>query len=214
MPSRSRSTSSFDFDEKINLSMRGSVGDKMNMDFNYDTESTFRYDAKKINLKYEGKEDEIIKLLEAGNVEFPTNSSLIKGASSLFGLRTDLQFGKLTLQTVISQKTSNTSVVSSKGGTQLTTYEIEITDYDENKHFFLAHYFRDNYDRSMSQLPTVLSGVTINRIEVWVTNKTSDYNNPRNIVAFTDIGESRHIINGIWTDYAVNGITSNEANDL
>ena len=214
LPSRSRSTSSFDFDEKINLSMRGSVGDKMNMDFNYDTESTFRYDAKKINLKYEGKEDEIIKLLEAGNVEFPTNSSLIKGASSLFGLRTDLQFGKLTLQTVISQKTSNTNVVSSKGGTQLTTYEIEITDYDENKHFFLAHYFRDNYDRSMSQLPTVLSGVTINRIEVWVTNKTSDYNNPRNIVAFTDIGESRHISNGIWTGYAGNGIPSNEANDL
>ena len=214
LPSRSRSTNSFDFDEKINLSMRGSVGDKMNMDFNYDTESTFRYDAKKINLKYEGKEDEIIKLLEAGNVEFPTNSSLIKGASSLFGLRTDLQFGKLTLQTVISQKTSNTSVVSSKGGTQLTTYEIEITDYDENKHFFLAHYFRDNYDRSMSQLPTVLSGVTINRIEVWVTNKTSDYNNPRNIVAFTDIGESRHISNGIWTGYAGNGIPSNEANDL
>ena len=214
LPSRSRSTSSFDFDEKINLSMRGSVGDKMNMDFNYDTESTFRYDAKKINLKYEGKEDEIIKLLEAGNVEFPTNSSLIKGASSLFGLRTDLQFGKLTLQTVISQKTSNTSVVSSKGGTQLTTYEIEITDYDENKHFFLAHYFRDNYDRSMSQLPTVLSGVTINRIEVWVTNKTSDYNNPRNIVAFTDIGESRHISNDIWTGYAGNGIPSNEANDL
>ena len=214
LPSRSRKTNSFDFDEKINLNMRGSVGDKMNMDFNYDTEATFRYDAKKINLKYEGKEDEVIKLLEAGNVEFPTNSSLIKGASSLFGVRADLQFGKLTLQTVLSQKTSNTSVVSSKGGTQLTTYEIEITDYDENKHFFLAHYFRDNYDRSMSQLPTVLSGVTINRIEVWITNKTSDYNNPRNIVAFTDIGESNHISNSLWPGNGGNGIPSNEANNL
>ena len=214
LPSRSRSTNSFDFDEKINLNMKGSVGDKMNMDFNYDTESTFSYDAKKINLKYEGKEDEVIKLLEAGNVTFPTNSSLIKGASSLFGIRADLQFGKLSLQTVLSQKTSNTSVVSSKGGTQLTTYEIEITAYDENKHFFLAHYFRDNYDRSMSQLPTVLSGITINRIEVWVTNKTSDYNNPRNIVAFTDIGESRHISNAMWTGNGGNGIPANEANNL
>jgi cell surface protein SprA len=139
LPERSRKTQSFDFDEKINLNVRGSVGDKMNMDFNYNTEATFSYDAKKINLKYEGKEDEVIKLIEAGNVTFPTNSSLIKGASSLFGIRTDLQFGKLTLQTVISQKTSNTSVVSSKGGTQLNTYEIEITDYEENKHFFLAH---------------------------------------------------------------------------
>ena len=214
LPSRSRNTNSFDFDEKINLNMRGSVGDKMNMDFNYNTEATFSYDAKKINLKYEGKEDEVIKLLEAGNVSFPTNSSLIKGASSLFGIRADMQFGKLTLQTVVSQKTSNTNVVNSKGGTQLTTYEIEITNYDENKHFFLAHYFRDNYDRSMSQLPTVLSGITINRIEVWITNKTSDYNNPRNIVAFTDIGESNHISNPLWTGSSRNGIPANEANDL
>ena len=200
LPSRSRNTSSFDFDEKINLNMRGSVGDKMNMDFNYNTEATFSYD---------GKEDEIIKLLEAGNVTFPTNSSLIKGASSLFGIRADFQFGKLSLQTVVSQKTSSTNVVNSKGGTQLTTYEIEIT-----KHFFLAHYFRDNYDRSMSQLPTVLSGVTINRIEVWVTNKTSDYTNPRNIVAFTDIAESSHTSNDNWVSNGSTPLPHNDANSL
>ena len=214
LPSRSRRTNSFDFDEKINLNVRGSVGDKMNMDFNYNTEATFSYDAKKINLKYDGKEDEIIKLVEAGNVSFPTNSSLIKGASSLFGIRTDLQFGKLLLQTVVSQKTSNSTVVDSKGGTQLTTFEIEITNYDENKHFFLAHYFRDSYDRSMSQLPTVLSGIDISRIEVWVTNKTSDYNNPRNIVAFTDIAENRHISNTAWNAMGSNAIPHNNANDL
>ena len=214
LPERSRKTQSFDFDEKINLNVRGSVGDKMNMDFNYNTEATFSYDAKKINLKYEGKEDEVIKLIEAGNVTFPTNSSLIKGASSLFGVRADLQFGKLTLQTVVSQKTSNTSVVSSKGGTQLNTYEIEVTAYEENKHFFLAHYFRDNYDRSMSQLPTVLSGVSINRIEVWVTNKTSDYNNPRNIVAFTDLAENSHISNPLWGATGTGQLPSNNANNL
>ena len=214
LPSRSRRTNSFDFDEKINLNVKGSVGDKMNMDFNYNTEATFSYDAKKINLKYDGKEDEIVKLVEAGNVSFPTNSSLIKGASSLFGIRTDLQFGKLSLQTVVSQKTSNSTVVNSKGGTQLTTFEIEITNYDENKHFFLAHYFRDNYDRSMSQLPTILSGVDISRIEVWVTNKTSDYNNPRNIIAFTDIAENSHISNPMWSATGTSAIPHNNANDL
>ena len=214
LPARSRRTNSFDFDEQINLNVRGSVGDKMNMDFNYNTEATFSYDAKKINLRYEGKEDEVIKLLEAGNVTFPTNSSLIRGASSLFGIRADFQFGRLSLQTVVSQKTSNSTVVSSKGGTQLNTFEIEITNYDENKHFFLAHYFRDNYDRSMSQLPTVLSGININRIEVWVTNKTSDYNNPRNIVAFTDIAENRHINNGMWAPTGGQAIPYNGANNL
>ena len=211
---RNRKTNTFDFDEKINLNVKGSVGDKMNMDFNYNTEATFSYDAKKINLKYEGKEDEVIKLLEAGNVTFPTNSSLIRGASSLFGIRADFQFGKLSLQTVVSQKTSNSTVVSSKGGTQLTTYEIEITDYDENKHFFLAHYFRDNYDRSMAQLPTVISGVSINRIEVWVTNKSGDYNNPRNIVAFTDLAEQKHISNDRWMSMEATPIPANNANNL
>lgn len=214
LPERSRSTNSFDFDEKINLNVKGSVGDKMNLNFNYNTEATFSYDAQKLNLKYEGKEDEVIKLIEAGNVSFGTKSGLIKGASALFGVRADFQFGKLSLQTVISQKTSNTTTVSSKGGTQLTTFEIEIANYDENRHFFLAHYFRDNYDRSMSQLPTILSGVTINRVEVWVTNKTTDYTNPRNIIAFTDIGESRHISNDRWHATGGSTLPANNANDL
>ncbi len=215
LPQRSRSTKSFDFDEKINLNVKGSVGDKMNLNLNYNTEATFSYDAQKLNLKYEGKEDEVVKLIEAGNVSFNTNSSLIRGASSLFGIRADFQFGKLSLQTVISQKTSSSTTVSSKGGTQLTTFEIEIANYDENRHFFLAHYFRDNYDRSMAQLPTIMSGVTINRVEVWVTNKTSDYTNPRNIVAFTDIGESRHISNGMWqSSNTPAGLPSNNANNL
>ena len=214
LPERSRKTNSFDFDEKINLNVKGSVGDKMNLDFNYNTEATFSYDAQKMNLKYEGKEDEVIKLVEAGNVSFNTKSNLIRGASSLFGIRTDFQFGKLSLQTVISQKTSNSTTVSSKGGTQLTTFEIEVANYDENRHFFLSHYFRDNYDRSMAQLPTIMSGVTINRIEVWVTNKTSDYTNPRNIVAFTDIGENKHISNNMWQPMGGLELPSNNANSL
>ena len=215
LPQRSRSTNSFDFDEKINLNVKGSVGDKMNLNLNYNTEATFSYDAQKLNLKYEGKEDEVVKLIEAGNVSFNTNSSLIRGASSLFGIRADFQFGKLSLQTVVSQKTSSSTSVSSKGGTQLTTFEIEIANYDENRHFFLAHYFRDNYDRSMAQLPTIMSGVTINRVEVWITNKTSDYSNPRNIVAFTDIGESHHISNAMWQASGnPAGLPSNNANNL
>lgn len=214
LPQRSRKTKSFDFDEKINLNVKGSVGDKMNLNFDYNTEATFRYDAQKLNLKYEGKEDEVVKLIEAGNVSFGTKSSLIRGASALFGVRADFQFGKLSLQTVVSQKTSSSTTVSSKGGTQLTTFEIEIADYDENRHFFMAHYFRDNYDRSMAQLPTVISGVTINRVEVWITNKASDYNNPRNIVAFTDLGENRHISNELWQPTGGNGIPHNNANSL
>lgn len=195
---RNRRVFGFDFDEKINLSVNGKVGDKVNMDFNYNSEATFNFDTQNIKLRYEGKEDEIFKLIEAGNVSLPSNSSLIRGASSLFGVRADMQFGKLKLQTVVSQKKSSSQSVSSKGGVQLTDFEITADNYEENRHFFLARFFRDNYDANMSQLPNVFSGVTINRIEVWVTNKSGVTTNTRNIVAFTDLAEQKKI-SDLWS---------------
>lgn len=195
---RNRKVFGFDFDEKINLSLNGKVGDKVNMDFNYNSEATFDFDAQNLKLRYEGKEDEIIKLIEAGNVSMPTNSSLVRGATSLFGVRADMQFGRLKLSTVISQKKSSTSSVSSRGGKQLTNYEFSADAYDENRHFFLSHFFRERYDENMKQLPTITSGVTVNRLEVWVTNKTGVTNDTRNIIGFTDLAEHDRIASGVW----------------
>ena len=212
LPVRNRKTTAFDFDEKINLNVNGKVGDKLNMNLNYNTDATFDFDTQNLKLKYEGKEDEIIKLVEAGNVTFPSNNSLVKGASSLFGLRTDMQFGRLKLQTVLSQKKSSTKTVSSKGGTQTTAFEFDVADYEENRHFFLSHYFRDHYDQAMSTLPNLTTGIEIRRVEIWVTNKTATTSNTRNIIALTDLGENATISNPIWgaTGQAVPG---NGAND-
>ena len=212
LPIRNRKTTAFDFDEKINLSLNGKVGDKVNMNLNYNTDATFDFDTKNIKLRYEGKEDEIVKLVEAGNVTFPSNSSLIKGASSLFGVRTDLQFGKLKLQTVLSQKNSTTKSVSSKGGTQLTPFEIDAANYEENRHFFLGHYFRKNYDKAMSTLPNLTTGVKITRVEVWVTNKTGNTVNTRNIIALTDLGESANTANPLWGGGGMDVSPRNAAN--
>ncbi|MBQ4224218.1 MAG: cell surface protein SprA, partial [Prevotella sp.] len=189
LPIRNRKTTTMDFDEKINLNVNGKVGDKVNMNLNYNTDATFDFDAQSMKLKYDGKEDEIIKLVEGGNVSFPGSSSLIAGASALFGLRTDMQFGKLKLQTVVSQKKSNSSSVSSKGGVQLTPFEIDVANYEDNRHFFLSHYFRGKYDAAMKTLPNLTTGVTINRVEIWVTNKTGTTSNTRNIIALPDLGE-------------------------
>ena len=211
LPIRNRNTTAFDFDEKINLSVNGKVGDKVNMNLNYNTDATFDFDTQNLKLKYEGKEDEIIKLVEAGNVTFPSNNSLVKGASSLFGVRADMQFGRLKLQTVLSQKKSSTKSVSTKGGTQTTPFELDVADYEENRHFFLSHYFRQHYDQAMSNLPNLLTGIEINRVEIWVTNKTGLTTNTRNIVAFTDLGDTE-VSNPIW---ALSGqpVPGNSAND-
>lgn len=216
LPESMRKTWAFDFDEKINIHVNGKVGDKVNLDMNYNTDATFDFDNKNMKLKYEGKEDEIIKLLEAGNISMNTGNSLIRGASTLFGVRADLQFGKLKLQTVLSQQESESKTVTSKGGAQTLPFDFSADAYDENRHFFLAHYFRDTYDANMSQLPNILSGVTIGRVEVWITNKRGNYENPRNLVAFSDIGEAKVITPGTpWqTDGTSNLAPRNAANNL
>ena len=210
LPIRNRKTTMMDFDEKINLNVNGKVGDKVNMNLNYNTDATFDFDAQNMKLKYDGKEDEIIKLVEAGNVSFPSNSSLIKGASSLFGVRTDMQFGKLKLQMVASQKKSASKSVSTRGGVQLTPFELNVADYEENRHFFLSQYFRSHYDAWMQKLPNLTTGITINRVEVWVTNKTGNTTNTRNIVALTDLGENQKLSNPMWA--ASGQVPSNQAN--
>ena len=207
-----RKTTGFDFDEKINLNMTGSIGDKINLKLNYNTDATFDFDTQSMKLKYDGKEDEIIKLVEAGNISMPSNNSLIPGISSLFGLRTDIQFGRLKLQAVVSQKKSASKSVSSKGGGSTNTFEFSATNYEENRHFYLSHFFRLQYDKNMKTLPTIASGITIKRVEVWVTNKTANVNNNRNIIALTDLGEQTYIGNpGLWTPTSVN-VPSNKAN--
>ena len=192
---RSRNNNIFDFDEKIQASVNGKVGDKLNFNLNYNTEASFSFDQQNLKLGYKGKEDDIIQSIEAGNVTMDLNSSLIRGTQALFGVKVGLQFGKLKIQGLISQQNSESQSVSSEGGAQMTKFEVGIADYDENRHFFLNYFFRDNYETAMQSLPYVASGVTINRIEVWITNKRGAYDQARNILALSDLGENedKHI---------------------
>ncbi|MFC0875840.1 cell surface protein SprA [Saccharicrinis sp. FJH2] len=195
-----RKTTIFDFDEKIVLSVAGSVGDRIKMNMDYNTEATFDFDNT-INLNYEGKEDDIVKKVEAGNVSLPLGGSLIRGSQSLFGVKTELQFGKLSVATVFSQQESETETMTLKGGATSSDFEIRADEYDANRNFFLTHFFEKNYDNWMKNIPVIMSGLVINRIEVWVTNKRGDYNDSRNIVAFMDLAEPQaaDIYNDRWT---------------
>ena len=212
LPIRNRKTTTMDFDEKINLNVNGKVGDKVNMNLNYNTDATFDFDSQNLKLKYDGKEDEMVRLVEAGNISFPSNNSLVQGASSLFGIRTDFQFGRLKLQTVFSQKKSSNKSVSSKGGKQLTPFEIDVADYEENRHFFLSNYFLAHYDAGMRTLPNLATGVKINRVEIWVTNKTGTTSNTRNIVALTDLGENNGVSRPDLWGPGSGAVPSNQAN--
>ncbi|MGB3145891.1 MAG: cell surface protein SprA [Maribacter sp.] len=186
---RNRTNLSFDFDQRISLSMLGKIGERLQVTANYDTEATFDF-QNIVKLDYTPTEDDIIQSIEVGNVNMPLNSSLITGAQSLFGVKTQLQFGKTKVTAVFSEQRSQNNTVVAQGGGTLNEFSITALDYDENRHFFLAQYFRDNYDRALSTYPYIQSQVQITRIEVWVTNRSQQTLNVRNVVAIQDLGES------------------------
>ncbi len=191
---RQRKTTNFDFQEKIQMNVVAKIGDKIEFRANYNTEATFDFENK-LQLKYEGKEDDIIQLIEGGNVSMPLTTSLISGSQSLFGIKTKLQFGRTSVTGVFSQQQSEVSTVTVQGGAQTSEFNLTALDYESNKHFFLSHQFRNNYERSLENLPIVSSDVNILRCEVWVTNFGAAVTENRNIVAFQDLGEYSNIYN-------------------
>ncbi|MBO7460746.1 MAG: cell surface protein SprA [Bacteroidales bacterium] len=183
-------TTNFDFTENIQLSASAKIGEKIQFKMSYNTKTQFSFENK-FTLKYEGDEDDILQLIEAGNVSMPLQSTLITGTQSLFGFKTKLKFGKTTVTAIASYQDSETQNIAVSGGALTQSFELEAIDYEENRHFFLSQYFRDNYEAALATLPTVTSDINITKIEVWVTNTSSNFEDCRNIVAFTDIGEGK-----------------------
>ncbi len=195
LPENQRRNTTFDFDQKIQMSVTGKIGCNMQLTVNYNTEATFDFENE-MKLAYTGEEDDIIQRIEAGNVSLPLSGSLITGSSSLFGVRTDLKFGRLTVSSVFSQQRGKKTSVTTEGGSQIHQYELRADEYDANKHYFLSQDFRDRYDQALRNMPVIESGINITRLEVYVTNKTSSYEQTRNIVAFQDLGEPQILTNG------------------
>ena len=189
-----RSNTNLDFDMNFQVNVLAQVGTAINFNFNFNTEATFDFENQ-LKLKYEGKEDEIIQLLEGGDVSFPLPLTLIQGTQSLFGIKSKMKFGNLTLDAVISQQKSESSSITLQGGAQMQEFNFKAWDYDEDKHFFIAQYFYDNYNNAMSSLPIINSNIVITKIEVWKTNIGAAVTNNRNLVAFADLGESKPYAN-------------------
>ncbi len=195
IPVKQRSQTNFDFNEKIQMNVVAKIGDKIEFKTTYNTEATFNFENK-LNLRYEGDEDEIIQLVEAGDVSLPLNSTLITGSQSLFGIKSKLKFGRTTVTAIFSEQQSETSTITVQGGAQRNDFLFKADEYEENRHFFLGHFFGgENYKEALSDLPLVRSGITITKIEVWITNVGAAVTDNRNIIAFNDLGEFDRIYN-------------------
>ncbi len=146
-----------------------------------------------------------------GNTSFASKGSLIPGAQSLFGIKTQLQFGKLYVTSVFATQKSQRQSKALQGGASTSQISVRADDYDENRNFLLAQYFRDHYNSAMKNLPVVTSQVQVLRMEVWVTNRTGATVDTRDIVGLMDLGENTPY--GPWIGTGSN-LPSNNANNL
>lgn len=222
---RQQTNGNFDFDMDINMSAQGKIGEKLNLNFNYNTQATFDFDNQmKINYDTKGfSEDEIIQNVEAGNVSMPLRSNLIKGAQNLFGLKTEMKFGHLRTTFVVSQQRSKQQSIKVQGGSQVQTFEKPIDEYDENRHFFLSHWNRSEFEPAMKCLPVPQSLFSITRMEVWITNDKQEFQNTRDVVPLADLGEAlpSKMVDSSWAllnppgqDIKGNALPANQNNSL
>ncbi|HEX7845697.1 MAG TPA: cell surface protein SprA, partial [Chitinophagaceae bacterium] len=190
LPERSRKNGGFDFNMNSQLQVDASIGDKLKLPINYNTLANFDFENQ-LKLDYQGGPDEILKQFQAGNVNFTTKGTLIPGAQSLFGIKTQLQFGKLFITGVIANQRAQRQTMALQGGSATQDFAVKADEYDENRHFLMAQYFRNNYNKAMSKLPVVNSQAQILRVEVWVTNRNGSTTDTRDIVALMDLGEGQ-----------------------
>ena len=193
IPIRQQRNGGFNYDQQINLNINGKVGEKLKIAANFDNNNTFDF-QNNLKLDYTGFEEEIIRKIEVGNVSMPVKNSLLRGAQSLFGLKTQLQFGNLSITGILSRQQGKSESIKIDNGFQGREFEILGSNYDRNRHFFLGHFFRDNYERWLKSLPLVSSGININRVEIYILNRTNNSESLRNFVAFTDLAEGKNIL--------------------
>lgn len=205
----------FDFDMQMNINLLATVGDKLKLNISNNTKATFDYQNIQ-KLDYNGKEDEMLKKIEAGNVSFPLKSNLINGVQSLFGLKTQLQFGKLWVTAVVSQQKSQRKSLTIQGGSQAQQIFVKAFNYEENRNFLVAQYFRNNYNNALKNFPEINSLVNISKIQVWVTNRTGTVTGVRDVMCFMDLGEANPYVQSLTdpSNPIRNGLPDNNANRL
>lgn len=205
-----------ELDQKLHLNLSGNIGQRGRITANFSSESEFDVDNF-IKFDYIGKKNDILQRLEIGNVNFITPTRLMASSESLFGIKAQLQVGKLNITGVASQKNAEHRELTLSNGRLEREINISIADYEANQHFFLAHYFRDQYNESLKLAPLINSPVNITTIEVWLSNRADKVDGARDILALLDLGEStpyNTLITGNPTVKFPNSGLPNSATDL
>lgn len=160
------------FQQNIQVSASGKVGDKLKLNADFDNGRQFDFDNQ-LKIAFgggPGSDDDIIQDVEAGNVQLQTPSTLIGGSQTLFGIKSAFKFGPLNLTAIASQKRGEKKTVTVSGGSVKTTIAIKPYEYAQN-HFWLDTVYTRFWDEYYaSPVPTAtpdMQPYSITDIEVY-----------------------------------------------
>ncbi len=215
IPIRQQRSGGFEFDQQINMSVTGKIGQKLAVTANFDNNNSFDF-QNNMKVEYTGFKEDILQKLEIGNVSLPLNNTLIQGAQNLFGVKAQLQFGKLKATAIASTQRGKASSINIDGSSngQNRSFEIIASNYDENRHFFLGHFFRRNYEKWVSNTPQIISGINVTRVELYVLNRKNDTQSLRNVIGLMDLAEGETIYNDAVLSNGTAMPATNNANNL
>ena len=190
LPLAQRKITRFDFQQQIQMNLVGQIGTKLKIGTSYNTQAAFDFDNIS-KLEHTGDEDQILQKIALGNVALDLPTSLIQGSQTLFGAKTQLKFGRATVDLIAASSKGKRQEINITGKAQIQEFQMGADNYEANRHYFLNLYHHQHYDEAMSTLPVISSTAYITRIEVWLTNRTNNTENTRNVIAFSDLGESK-----------------------
>ncbi len=194
------------FNQDIRLNVSGRIGDKLQLGTDWNTRKSYDYDNT-FKIGFTGYDDDIIKKLEFGNIDFPIPSTLIGGGSKLFGVRADFQFGPLFLKSVFSQRRGQRKFIDVQGGSSKQYFSIRAYDYAKN-HFFLDTAYKAIYDEyfknSTPIIPKSSAKLRITAIEVWEASTEITDPHVASTIAIADLPGKKRSQGENWTPAEIN----------
>ncbi len=177
------------FNQNLQLNIQGTIGDKLTIATDWDTERAFDF-QNRLSIVYKGYEDEIIKQIQLGNVSMETGNSLIRGGGSLFGIKSIAELGSLRLTSVVSQQKGESKTQEITGGSQETTFSIRPSEYQDDRHFFIDFYNRQQFETNVSNPQNLAQAYQISDMNVWISEPKVNTTDPEAVraAAFVDLG--------------------------
>lgn len=151
------------FEQEARLTVEGSIGDRILVSLEQDSERQSFDLTEGLRLQYKGDEDGIIETIEAGNTSLALPGTRLIGFSGgnrggLFGIKTRGRVGAINFTVVTSQDKSSSGrkTFTGQGDTgqgQGRADAIPDYRYVENTYFFLDNTYRENFRNGLFPAP-------------------------------------------------------------